>query len=198
MAGGDARRPAARHHARARRRDTSPDVGDVARRCARRDDPQPLRRPVQAERPPRLRDLDAPARPARPRRREAVRHHPRSSVQDLVDRMLGDGPTRARSATRSSPSARSTGARSHAARSRSIPSAASSSRPSAAAATGSRRRRRRPRSIAALPEDDRAVWATAFYAGLRLGELLALRDERRRPRRRRHPRRALLGSARRA
>jgi integrase len=26
-------------------------------------------------------------------------------------------------------------------------------------------------------EDDRAVWATAFYAGLRLGELLALRDE---------------------
>ena len=31
--------------------------------------------------------------------------------------------------------------------------------------------------IAAVPEDDRAVWATAFYAGLRLGELLALRDE---------------------
>jgi integrase len=31
--------------------------------------------------------------------------------------------------------------------------------------------------IAALPEDDRAVWATAFYAGLRLGELWALREE---------------------
>jgi integrase len=31
--------------------------------------------------------------------------------------------------------------------------------------------------IAALPEEDRAVWATAFYAGLRLGELKALRDE---------------------
>jgi integrase len=31
--------------------------------------------------------------------------------------------------------------------------------------------------VAALPEDDRAVWATAFYAGLRLGELWALRDE---------------------
>lgn len=29
--------------------------------------------------------------------------------------------------------------------------------------------------IAALPEDDRAIWATAFYAGLRRGELLALR-----------------------
>jgi integrase len=31
--------------------------------------------------------------------------------------------------------------------------------------------------ITALPDDDRAVWATAFYAGLRLGELWALRDE---------------------
>ena len=29
--------------------------------------------------------------------------------------------------------------------------------------------------IAALPETDRALWATAFYAGLRLGELRALR-----------------------
>jgi integrase len=31
--------------------------------------------------------------------------------------------------------------------------------------------------IAALAEADQAVWATAFYAGLRLGELWALRDE---------------------
>jgi integrase len=31
--------------------------------------------------------------------------------------------------------------------------------------------------IAAVPDDDRAAWATAFYAGLRLGELQALRDE---------------------
>jgi integrase len=29
--------------------------------------------------------------------------------------------------------------------------------------------------LAALPEDDRALWATAFYAGLRRGELRALR-----------------------
>jgi integrase len=29
--------------------------------------------------------------------------------------------------------------------------------------------------LAALPESDRALWATAFYAGLRLGELRALR-----------------------
>ena len=31
--------------------------------------------------------------------------------------------------------------------------------------------------IAALPEDDRALWATAFYSGLRKGELQALRVE---------------------
>lgn len=30
--------------------------------------------------------------------------------------------------------------------------------------------------LAALSEEDQAVWATAFYAGLRLGELWALRD----------------------
>jgi integrase len=31
--------------------------------------------------------------------------------------------------------------------------------------------------IAAVPDQDRALWATAMYAGLRLGELRALRDE---------------------
>jgi integrase len=31
--------------------------------------------------------------------------------------------------------------------------------------------------LAVLPEQDRAVWATAFYAGLRRGELMALRDQ---------------------
>jgi integrase len=31
--------------------------------------------------------------------------------------------------------------------------------------------------VAALPVEDRAAWATAFYAGLRRGELMALRDE---------------------
>lgn len=30
--------------------------------------------------------------------------------------------------------------------------------------------------LAALDEDDRAIWATAFYAGLKRGELMALRD----------------------
>ncbi|MEZ5078431.1 MAG: tyrosine-type recombinase/integrase [Solirubrobacterales bacterium] len=33
------------------------------------------------------------------------------------------------------------------------------------------------RLIAAVPESDRAIWATAFYAGLRRGELQALRAE---------------------
>lgn len=33
------------------------------------------------------------------------------------------------------------------------------------------------RLLAALPEEDRAIWATAMYAGLRLGELRALQDE---------------------
>ena len=31
--------------------------------------------------------------------------------------------------------------------------------------------------VEAAPDEDRTVWATAFYAGLRLGELLALHDE---------------------
>ena len=31
--------------------------------------------------------------------------------------------------------------------------------------------------IEALPERDRALWATALYAGLRRGELMALRGE---------------------
>lgn len=31
--------------------------------------------------------------------------------------------------------------------------------------------------LAVLPEPDRAIWATAFYAGLRRGELRALRDQ---------------------
>jgi integrase len=33
------------------------------------------------------------------------------------------------------------------------------------------------RIVDALPEDDRALWATAMYAGLRRGEMMALRDD---------------------
>ena len=43
------------------------------------------------------------------------------------------------------------------------------------------------------PGRDRALWATAMYAGLRRGELRALRVGRRRPRERRDPRRARMG-----
>ena len=42
--------------------------------------------------------------------------------------------------------------------------------------------------VAAVPALDRAAWALAVYAGLRLGELRALDSVRRRPRRRRTPR----------
>jgi integrase len=46
-----------------------------------------------------------------------------------------------------------------------------------AGASGSRHRSEARALLAALPEEDRAIWATAFYAGLRRGELMALRDE---------------------
>ena len=45
----------------------------------------------------------------------------------------------------------------------------------AAGASGSRRRLRRPGCSNALPDADRPIWTTAFYAGLRRGELQALR-----------------------
>jgi integrase len=47
--------------------------------------------------------------------------------------------------------------------------------PRTVAATASPRPRKRPRLLAALPDGDRAVWATAVYGGLRRGELQALR-----------------------
>lgn len=47
--------------------------------------------------------------------------------------------------------------------------------------------------IAALPEQDRALWATAMYAGLRRGELMALRWDHLDLIERRDPRRALVG-----
>jgi integrase len=49
------------------------------------------------------------------------------------------------------------------------------------AVRGRRERIATPDEAAALidgaPENDRALWATAFYAGLRRGELMALRWE---------------------
>jgi integrase len=46
-----------------------------------------------------------------------------------------------------------------------------------ASATVSRRLKRAANLIAAVPVSERALWATALYSGLRLGELLALRWE---------------------
>ena len=65
------------------------------------------------------------------------------------------------------------------------------------AVTGAARPDRLPRrgggSLAVLPEGDRALWATAFYAGLRRGELHGASLGRRRPGGGRHPRRAIVG-----
>ena len=47
--------------------------------------------------------------------------------------------------------------------------------------------------LALLPDSERALWTTLFYAGLRIGELRALRWTRRRLRQRRHPRAGGLG-----
>ena len=47
--------------------------------------------------------------------------------------------------------------------------------------------------VAAAPEADRAIWATAFYAGLRLGELMALDWSAVQPRGWDHPGQALMG-----
>lgn len=48
--------------------------------------------------------------------------------------------------------------------------------------------------LAALPDEDRALWATTFYAGLRRGELRAPALVRRGPRRRHDPCRARVAS----
>ena len=101
----------------------------------------------------------------------------RLDVQELVDRLLGERTRREHDPqhAHAAPCA-STAARSHAARSPSTRSAEFE----LPAVRGRRDRIASPNEaaalIAAVREEDRAVWATAFYAGLRLGELLALRD----------------------
>jgi hypothetical protein len=53
-------------------------------------------------------------------------------------------------------------------------------------------------AAAAVPENERAIWATAAYAGLRPRRAASTRARRRRPRRRPNPRAPLLGPARRS
>ena len=102
----------------------------------------------------------------------------RADVQDFVDRLLARrASTRRRSATRSCRCARSSAARSRAATSPSTRRAGLE----LPAVRGRRDRIASPAEAAALldalPERDRALWATALYAGLRRGELQALRWE---------------------
>ena len=61
------------------------------------------------------------------------------------------------------------------ARSRSTPAPGCSCQPSGAGASAIASPAEAEALIAAVPERDRAIWATAMYAGLRLGELRALR-----------------------
>ena len=98
----------------------------------------------------------------------------RADLQGFVDELLAEGSRRARSAT---PSTRSR-------RSIAMPCATNWS-PSTRRAKSICRRTRPARAdrhpersralLAALPDADRPIWATAFYAGLRRGELQALR-----------------------
>jgi integrase len=101
----------------------------------------------------------------------------RLGVQDLVDRMLADG--------RDASTIRNTLMPLRAVFRRAVARGDLALNPVAGvelpAVRGKRDRIASPSEavalIAAVPEAERAVWATAFYAGLRLGELWALRDE---------------------
>jgi hypothetical protein len=142
----------------------------------RGNDPHPLRRPLQALSDPRLRGIAAAAHRPRARRPSYVRTPPRphsgrggrarcgpaSPRDDPGD----DHPAQGDLPPRSPP--RATG--------RQIPPPGSSCQPCA----GTRPDSRSGRGGGApdrLPEADRAIWATAMYAGLRRGELMALRAE---------------------
>ena len=138
------------------------------------DDPQSFRRPLQAERSPKLRGGVAETPAARPRRHAAGRH-------PALRRPRPRGPTAGRgtrpeqhpelphAASRHLPAGAST-----AARSQSILAIGSSYPP----CEGGRDRTASPEEaahlVAAVPDRDRAMWATALYGGLRRGELMAL------------------------
>ncbi len=156
-------------------------------------DPQPLGRSLQAVRAARLRGRDATPRAARARggparrpdpprssglRRWAPRrwlqsvHDPGHAAPAAGDLPPGAGPRRVGGQSMHGPA---------------------SSRPSEADANAIASPVEAEALIAAAPERDRAIWATAMYAGLRLGELRALRVGRHRPRRWSDPRRARMG-----
>ena len=91
-----------------------------------------------------------------------------------MDRLLADGPTREHDRRRRcARCGRSTGAR-YAGRGRGQPDHRPRLPAARGGATGSPRPTSARRLLAALPARDRAIWATAMYAGLRRGELMAL------------------------
>ena len=148
----------------------------VARRRPRGRDPEQARAAVQARRRPQLRAGAPAARAARARRPASSPTIDLADLLELKERLAGRraAPAR-RSATRSSRCRRSTGAPAATASSPINPTldlalpTAGQPRPGRDAAS------RRPSSSSRSRTLERALWATAFYAGLRRGELRALR-----------------------
>ena len=148
------------------------------RRGRAADRPHPRRRAVQAERAARLPARPRAARPARPRRRAALRRPPRrpAGARRPADR---PGPVRLEGAERDRRRPGRLPARARARR------ASPSTRPSTSASRTGRSRATGPPSAAEAaraarraPAADRGrSTATAFYAGLRRGELRGLRWE---------------------
>ena len=137
--------------------------------------PHPLGRPLQALRSARLPASTQPPRPAPARPQAPDRDHADTMLQDFADQLAAHGLVREQRPQHDPPAARDLPARPPtAARSPSTPPSNSPSPPSAADATGSPPRPKPAALLAALPDRDRAIWATALYAGLRLGELQAL------------------------
>ena len=151
-------------------------MGGVVRGRQGRDDQKPRRPPLQALRASRLRGSDAaagsapagpgPALGASPRRPPRLR---RRAARGRSERILD--PSRALAGAGDLPpcdQSRQAGGQ-------------SLRRASPARRHGRRERYASPDEaeslIAKVPERDRAIWATAFYGGLRLGELRALRVE---------------------
>lgn len=103
----------------------------------------------------------------------------RRDVQHVVDHLVGRGDLSGYKVrtTCSCRSASSSATRSRTTRSPSTRGRTSASPSPQAGVTAERQSEEAAQLLAAVPDEHRALWATAFYAGLRRGELQALRDE---------------------
>lgn len=99
----------------------------------------------------------------------------RAEVQALADELLGSGLRHRACGTCSIHCGRSTAMRSGATRIRSTLPGISSFRHRDVSRHGSRWPLKSAQCSRVLPPEERALWATGFYAGLRPGELCALR-----------------------